>query len=165
MPRIQAKALKAAIEHDAIIDLRDLPDELKGDPRLQGSDKADHTDQINDYAFDLGGPILKDKLWFYGSYGKNDIRVRRLNQTADKTLLKNYSAKLNWQAGGSDMVSAFWFFGAKEKILECKAAYGYWKCVPRGDTLVPFLQRLCGTRAVVRALVAEFGSLARAAAV
>jgi hypothetical protein len=93
-----------------------LPDELQGDPRLQGSDKADHTDQINDYAFDIGGPILKDKLWFYGSYGKNDIRVRRLNQTSDKSLLKNYSAKVNWQAGASDMVSAFWFFGAKEKI-------------------------------------------------
>jgi hypothetical protein len=93
-----------------------LPDELKGDARLRGSDKADHTDQINDYSFDLGGPIVKDKLWFYGSYGKNDIRVRRLNQTADKTLLKNYSAKVNWQAGASDMVSAFWFFGAKEKM-------------------------------------------------
>ena len=37
------------------------------------------------YSFDLGGPIVKDKLWFYGSYGKNDIRVRRLNQTPDKT--------------------------------------------------------------------------------
>ena len=93
-----------------------LPDELEGDARLRGSDKADHTDQINDYAFDFGGPIVKDKLWFYGSYGKNDIRVRRLNQTSDKTLLKNYSGKVNWQAGGSDTVSAFWFFGAKEKI-------------------------------------------------
>ena len=92
-----------------------LPDELKGDPRLKGSDKADHTDQIKDMSFDLGGPIVKDKLWFYGSYGKNDIRVRRLNQTADKTLLSNYSAKLNWQAAPSDMVSAFWFLGDKTK--------------------------------------------------
>ncbi len=25
---------------------------------------------------------------------------------------------------------------AQEKILECKAAYGYWNCVPEGDTLV-----------------------------
>ena len=25
---------------------------------------------------------------------------------------------------------------AKEKILECKAAYGYWHCIPEGDTLV-----------------------------
>jgi hypothetical protein len=92
-----------------------LQDELHGDPRLQGSDKADHTDQINDYAFDIGGPILKDKLWFYGSYGKNDIRVRRLNQTPDKTLLTNYSAKLNWQAAPSDTISAFWFLGDKTK--------------------------------------------------
>lgn len=99
-----------------------LPDELAGDARLRGSDKADHTDQINDYAFDIGGPIVKDKLWFYGSYGRNDIRIVRLNQTADKTLLKNYSAKLNWQASGSDMVSAFWFFGAKEKFGRAGAA-------------------------------------------
>ena len=25
---------------------------------------------------------------------------------------------------------------AKERILDCKAAYGYWRCVPEGDTLV-----------------------------
>jgi len=30
-----------------------LPTELVGDPRLKGSDKADHTQQINDYSFDL----------------------------------------------------------------------------------------------------------------
>ncbi len=93
-----------------------LPDELVGDPRLRGSDKADHTDQINDYSFDLGGPIVKDKLWFYGSYGKNDIRVRRLNQTPDRTILKNFSAKLNWQASSADMVNVFWFLGDKTKI-------------------------------------------------
>jgi len=99
-----------------------LPDELVGDPRLQGSDKADHTDQIKDVSFDVGGPIVKDKLWFYGSYGKNDIRIRRLNQTADKTLLTNYSAKLNWQAAQSDMISAFWFLGDKTKIGRAGAA-------------------------------------------
>ena len=99
-----------------------LPDELQGDVRLRGSDKADHTDQIKDIAFDLGGPILKDKLWFYGSYGKNDIRIRRLNQTADKTLLTNYSGKLNWQASEGDMVSAFWFLGEKAKIGRAGAA-------------------------------------------
>src|SRR4029079_14679251 len=92
-----------------------LPAELEGDARLRGSDKADHTDQIKDMSFDLGGPIVKDKLWFYGSYGQNDIRVRRLNQTADKTLLTNYSAKLNWQAAQSDTVKTFWFLWATTK--------------------------------------------------
>jgi phosphatidylglycerophosphatase C len=43
------------------------------------------------------------------------------------------------------------------------AAFDFDGTLTRGDTLVPFLQRLCGTRTVVRALVAEFGSLARAA--
>jgi hypothetical protein len=92
-----------------------LPDELVGDPRLQGSDKADHTDKINEYSFDLGGPILKDKLWFYGSYGHNDIHVRRLTQSPDVTRLKSITGKLNWQAGQSDMVSLFYFQGAKTK--------------------------------------------------
>src|SRR5438552_13028122 len=60
-----------------------------------------HTDQIFDWGGDLGGPILKDKLWFWGSYGKNDIRIARFTQTKDKTLLKNWNAKLNWAASTS----------------------------------------------------------------
>jgi hypothetical protein len=93
-----------------------LPDELKNDPRLQGSDKADHTEQITDYNFDLGGPILKDRLWIYGSWGRQDIRIRRLTQTQDKTEVVTKTAKLNWQASSKDMVSAFWFMGSKIKI-------------------------------------------------
>src|SRR5712692_883224 len=98
-----------------------IPAELKADSRLKLKDgtfsnKADHIDQIADYGFDLGGPIVKDKLWFWGSWGKQDIRNVRTNQTKDKTLLKDFNAKVNWQASSSDMVSAFWFLGAKEKF-------------------------------------------------
>jgi carboxypeptidase family protein/TonB-dependent receptor-like protein len=75
-----------------------------------------HTDQINDWGFDLGGPIVKDKLWFWGSFGRNDIRIVRFAGTQDKTVLKNWNAKLNWQAGSNDMISLFWFNGAKVKI-------------------------------------------------
>jgi hypothetical protein len=92
-----------------------LPSELEGDPRLQGNDKANHIDQINDWGAELSGPIVKDKLWFWGSYGKNDIRQVNLNQTKDRTVLINWNAKLNWQASGSDMLSFFFFNGAKEK--------------------------------------------------
>jgi hypothetical protein len=101
-----------------------IPDELVGDPRLQGNDKADHTQQIFDWSGDLGGPILKDRLWFYGSYGENDIRVKRLNQSSDKTRLTTYTAKLNWQATPNDMVSLFWFQGGKEKIGRTGGAGG-----------------------------------------
>ena len=93
-----------------------LPDALKGDPRLGGASKATHTDSIKDWGFDLGGPIVKDRLWFWGSYGDNDIKVIRLNQTGDETILKNTNAKVNWSASNKDQVSFFYFNGAKEKL-------------------------------------------------
>jgi hypothetical protein len=93
-----------------------LPDELKGNPLFAESNNANHTDQIFDWGGDLGGPIVKDKLWFWGSFGRNDIRIVRLNQTKDKTILKNWNGKLNWQASANDMVSLFWFNGAKIKL-------------------------------------------------
>jgi len=93
-----------------------VPDQMKNDPRLKGSDKADHLAQISDYGFDIGGPIVKDKLWFYGTYGKQDIRNVRLTQTPDKTLLPSYNMKLNWQASGNTMASVFYFVGKKQKF-------------------------------------------------
>jgi hypothetical protein len=98
------------------LEASNLPSELEGDPRLQGSDKADHAEQIAEYGAELGGPIIKDKLWFWGSYGKQDLRIQRLNQTTDKTVLKDYNAKLNWQVSSNNMFSAFWFLGEKIKL-------------------------------------------------
>jgi hypothetical protein len=97
-----------------------LPDALKTDPRLRNPDgtyrdKADHIDQIQDWGFDLGGPIIKDKLWFYGTWGRQQVDIIALNGIPDKTKLTSYNAKLNWQATPNTMVSGFWFDGAKEK--------------------------------------------------
>jgi len=88
---------------------------LEGDPRLGGSDKADHIQQISDYGFDLGGPILKDKLFAFGSFGKQDIRLVRTDQTADKTLIDVWSAKLNWQVSPRTMASLFYYHTSKAK--------------------------------------------------
>jgi hypothetical protein len=106
---------KFGIDNDSL-ESSNLPDALVGDPRLGGADKANHTDSIKDWGFDIGGPILKDKLWFWGSYGKNDIKIVRLNQTFDQTILKNTNAKVNWSATKKDEVSFFYFNGAKEKF-------------------------------------------------
>jgi hypothetical protein len=92
-----------------------VPSSLIHDPRLHGSTKADHARQIGDYGAELGGPLVKDKLWFYGSYGHQDIRILKFNQVPDKTILNDYSGKLNWQASPNDMVSAFYYNGVKEK--------------------------------------------------
>jgi Carboxypeptidase regulatory-like domain len=106
------------LAHDDLAS-NNTPDQIKDDPRLhRGLDtgKGDHLQQVSDYGFDLGGPIVKDKLWFYGTYGKQDIRNVRLNQTYDKTLLPSYNFKLNWQATQNTMASAFYFIGSKQKF-------------------------------------------------
>jgi hypothetical protein len=93
-----------------------VPSELSGNPNLIDG-RADQIRQIHDYGVDIGGPILKDKLWFWGSYGKNDIRVYRFyNGKEDDTVLPTWNAKLNWQAGSQDMLSFLWFSNAKEKF-------------------------------------------------
>jgi len=108
------------LAHDNI-SFGNVPDSLANDPRFNNPDgtrrdKANHIQQISDYGFDLGGPILKDKLWFYGTYGKQDIRLVTLTGTADKTLLPGINAKVNWQASSKTMVSGFYFVGNKQKF-------------------------------------------------
>jgi hypothetical protein len=77
---------------------------------------SDHIKQISDYGGEIGGPIWKDKAWFYGSYSIQDIRlVRRSGSLVDKTELKNPNVKLNWQATKKDMVSFLYFDGFKIK--------------------------------------------------
>jgi hypothetical protein len=77
---------------------------------------ADHNEQISDYGYDIGGPIFRDRAWFYHSYSVQDVRlVRRAGQLIDRTVLKNPNVKVNWQATKSDMVSFLYFDGAKVK--------------------------------------------------
>ena len=100
--------------------LRGDPNRLKGgvdhcNPGAGERDKANYIDSIKDYGFDIGGPIIKDKLWFYGTYGKQDIKLCGLAGSPDDTLLPSRNAKLNWQATPNTMVSAFYFLGSKEK--------------------------------------------------
>ncbi len=93
-----------------------LPDELVGDSRLQGNDKADHVNNITDYSVDIGGPIWKDHMWGYFSYGKNQIDIIRLTQSPDQTTLKNMTAKWNYQVTEKDSVSYFFFLPSKIKV-------------------------------------------------
>jgi hypothetical protein len=91
-----------------------VPDELRAAGVTH--ETSDHNKQISDYGFDLGGPIIRDKAWFYGSYSIQDVRlVRRAGALVDRTQLKNPTVKINWQATKSDMVSFLYFDGFKIK--------------------------------------------------
>jgi hypothetical protein len=80
------------------------------------AETADHNQQIADYGVEVGGPLVRDSAWFYGSYSAQDVRlVRRSGNLVDRTQLKNPNLKLNWQATGKDMVSFLYFDGFKIK--------------------------------------------------
>ncbi len=78
---------------------------------------ANHNDQISDYGFDLGGPILRNRAWAWGSWTKQDIRlIRSAGNLVDRTILKTYNVKGTWQAAESDMINVLWFNGEKQKF-------------------------------------------------
>jgi hypothetical protein len=91
-----------------------VPDELKAIGVTYAN--SDHTDQISDYGYDIGGPIWRDHAWFYNSYSVQDVRlVRRAGSFVDRTQLKNPDVKVNWQATKADMVSFLYFDSFKIK--------------------------------------------------
>ena len=70
---------------------------------------------IKDYGFNLGGPVLRDKLWWWMSIGAQDIKTTTLYGTDDDTLLINYAAKINLQLIPANRFEAFAHIGQKEK--------------------------------------------------
>ena len=62
------------------------------------SGKGNRTDKYQDYGFDLGGPVLKDRLWAWGTMAKTNINLLTLTGDSDKTIFKNYALKVDGQA-------------------------------------------------------------------
>ncbi len=95
------------------LEASNVPDELKATVTPQ---TADHTDQTSDYGFEFGGPLVRDKAWFYGSLSQQDIGIfKRTTNAIDSTALKNPQVKVNWQATSKDMVNFLFFNGYKLK--------------------------------------------------
>lgn len=77
--------------------------------------KGNRTSQYSDYGFEFGGPIVKDRLWAWGSLGKTDVRVLTIRQTPDRTVLKNRALKVQAQASQNVRANFTYFFGDKNK--------------------------------------------------
>jgi hypothetical protein len=57
--------------------------------------------RLYQYGINFGGPIMKDKLWFFGSYAIQDIHSRTIAQTEDTTWLLGGYAKIDFQFGNT----------------------------------------------------------------
>jgi hypothetical protein len=95
-------------------------DNITPELKAQGAGAGAPIQNIKDYGFDVGGPIVKSKLWYWGSYGTQDIKVGvigfykktpectglntrtadteliRSCQETDLTTLNNYNWKITW---------------------------------------------------------------------
>jgi len=76
---------------------------------------GNRTDFYKDYGVELGGPLLKDKLWAWGSIGRTNPRNLTLNGTPDETILKNYAFKADGQVNASVRGNFTFFEGDKLK--------------------------------------------------
>jgi hypothetical protein len=79
---------------------------------------VNHVKKNEDRGGEVGGPILRDHLWFWAAYGQNDIRVfptARIGQVFPPShiTLKDTNAKLNAQVTASNSGTLFYTRGDK----------------------------------------------------
>ena len=67
------------------------PPEMK-EEELQGN-KVDH---IGDYGFNIGGPIKRNKAWFWAGVGYQDINKILVTGNVQKQRLYNFNSKINF---------------------------------------------------------------------
>jgi len=82
----------------------------------QGVQAVNKIQQIKDFGFNAGGPLVKDKVWWWGAYGVQDIFVYTMYRTKDQSLLNNYNFKINAQLLANNRFEALVTSGAKEKL-------------------------------------------------
>lgn len=78
---------------------------------LQSANSVNH---INDYGLEAGGPIIKDRLWLWGAYSKNDIDNFIAGPViAQKTEIMSWNGKVNAQILPSNNASAYYMYNNK----------------------------------------------------
>ncbi len=82
----------------------------------QGSFVPNAIRRIEDFGFNAGGPVLRDKLWFWGSWGQNDIKQTVGGGNPDDTILENVAFKVNAQIASNNSAQASWNNGDKQKF-------------------------------------------------
>lgn len=88
---------------------------LTDDLKAEGVKATNKVVNIKDYGFNVGGPIIRDRLWALFTFGSQDIKTFNLVPMKDDSLLTNFTLKINAQPVARNRFEALAFFGNKEK--------------------------------------------------
>jgi hypothetical protein len=92
---------------------------------------ANEIDKYYDYALNIGGPIMQDKLWWYGTYRKQKNAIAQPSFAFDKTFdtqLWNAVGKLTYQINQNNKVIGYYQWGNKlqpNRLLGCAGCASY----------------------------------------
>ncbi|MES1245669.1 MAG: TonB-dependent receptor [Acidobacteriota bacterium] len=71
----------------------------QSDPVVVDGVEGNKIDYVEEYGADIGGPVWKDHLWAWASYGESDINNIVIGGQLDRTKLEDFNSKLNFQTG------------------------------------------------------------------
>ena len=78
---------------------------------------------IKDFGFNAGGPFIKDKAWWWISYGVQQVKTINQLNVADDTYLNNYNGKLNFQIIPQNRLEILYMLGDKTKFGRSSSEY------------------------------------------
>jgi hypothetical protein len=77
--------------------------------------QGNQIDSVQEYGAELGGPIVKDRLWVWGSYGDQKIDLRTIANVQDLTKLQTENLKFNAQIAANNSATLFGLQSEKKK--------------------------------------------------
>jgi Ca-activated chloride channel family protein len=70
---------------------------LKSDSGLQAAAQGNRIDKTTDQGAEAGGPLVKDRIWAWGSGSRSQIDLLTIDNFRDNTTLDDWNVKLNAQ--------------------------------------------------------------------
>ncbi len=89
-------------------------DNVDDELRAQGVTAGTRLLKLNDINGDAGGPLLRDRLWWFGSAREYTTFEQVIGFPKDfKSNLRNYTARVNYQLARGNQLSGFWTYNRK----------------------------------------------------
>ena len=88
---------------------------LPAETKLYGLTGGNSVNRITEQGVELGGPIVRDRLWLWGAYSENpiDVSVSSFGNDFQRTKLTNWNGKLNAQIIPSNAAMATYTYNNK----------------------------------------------------